>query len=312
MEKRLTRFRRWMLGYRERIRFSQEALHLGLAGCVGMIGAGINVGMIALIGWLESRSYAFGAEGSEARILVPITIGGVLAGLILWCGRRYLGRGSPSFLEAVALGDGRLPFRAALIQGASSICSIGTGAPVGREGTITQLSATFASKWGAVLSWPPYRMRLLVACGAASGMAAAYNAPIAGAVFAAQIVLGNFAMNLFAPLVFASVIAALFSRSIAGNDPLYDMPDLEFAVDTFPYFLLPGVLCGILAALFQKSLRSSERLFARTGLPLPLRLALGDSSSAVWPHGSRGCSATDSRRPTTPCRATRRWGSCWS
>ena len=77
-----------------------------------------------------------------------------------------------------------------------------------------------ASKCGQLFKWPPYRLRLLVGCGAASGIAAAYNAPISGAVFAALIVLGNFSMNLFAPLVFASVVATMVSRSFFGIEPV--------------------------------------------------------------------------------------------
>ena len=98
----------------------------------------------------------------------------------------------------------------------SSLVTIGSGGSIGREGGIVQLAATLASKWGQLAKWHPYRLRLLVGCGAASGIAAAYNAPISGAVFAALIVLGNFSMSLFAPLVFASVVATMVSRSFFG------------------------------------------------------------------------------------------------
>ena len=129
------------------------------------------------------------------------------------------------------------------MKAASSLVSIGTGASIGREGGITQLTATLASKWG---SWPNGRrigLRLLVGCGAASGIAAAYNAPIAGAVFAALIVLGNFSMNLFAPLVFASVVATMVSRSFFGIKPWYVVPPFEFtSVLQLPWFVLLGVM----------------------------------------------------------------------
>jgi chloride channel protein, CIC family len=92
------------------------------------------------------------------------------------------------------------------------------------------------------MRWQPYRLRLLVACGAAAGMAAAYNAPVAGAVFAAQIVLGNFSMNLFAPLVFASVVATMVSRSFFGIDPWYEVPTyVDFtSMRQLPWFLVLG------------------------------------------------------------------------
>ena len=90
------------------------------------------------------------------------------------------------------------------------------------------MTATVASGWGQLRKWQPYRLRLVVACGAASGIAAAYNAPIGGAVFAAQVVLGNFSMNLFGPLVFASVVASVLSRSFFGIEPWYRVPDFDF------------------------------------------------------------------------------------
>ena len=278
-------FYRRLLKWRERIRISQEAWHLALAGVVGLIGGGTNLVFISLIDWLsvlvDWLSFWFpffgGLAGEGQRnwgwIGIPIG-GGLLAGWTLHFGlRRRIRQGN--FLEAVFLGDGRLPLRAALVKGFSSLMSIASGASIGREGSITQLTATFASKGGQWFGWPPYRLRLLVACGAASGMAAAYNAPIAGAVFAAQIVLGNFAMNLFAPLVFASVIAAVVSRSFFGLGPLYEVPSFEFANNQLAWFLPLGALCGIASAVFQKSLRWSEAFFGKLRLPIYGRLALG-------------------------------------
>ena len=176
----------------------------------------------------------------------------------------------------VVSGDGRLPFRSALVRGLSSLVSIGTGSSIGREGAITQLTAMLASKFGQLAKWHPYRLRLLVACGAASGLAAAYNAPVAGAVFAAQIVLGNFSMNLFAPLVFSSVIASMLSRNFFGINPWYAMPGFDFTrVAQLPWFLLLGVFAGLLGVVFMKMLRRSEEAFESFSIPLYVRLALG-------------------------------------
>jgi len=253
---------------------------LALAGCVGLIGGGINLIFTFLADEFGTWAWSFPDTSesipSSVSIVLLTVFGGLLAGLVLHFGLHYIGRqGSTNFLEAVLVGDGRLPFRTAVVKGVSSLISIVSGASIGREGSITQLTATMASKWGQLLKWPPYRLRLMVACGAASGMAAAYNAPIAGAVFAAQVVLGNFAMNLFAPLVFASVIATMMSRSFLGQAPLYDVPSIEFTNDQLVWFLLLGVLCGLMTALFQKALRSSERWLGNIPMPIYLRLALG-------------------------------------
>jgi len=112
------------------------------------------------------------------RLLIP-SLGGLAAGLVLYWGLRLAGQQrSSNLLEVVVASDGRLPFRTAIVKAVSSLLSIGSGASIGREGAITQLAATFASKWGQLAHWQPYRLRLLVACGAASGISAAYNAPI--------------------------------------------------------------------------------------------------------------------------------------
>src|SRR5437667_2455709 len=207
-----------------------------------------------------------------ARLMTP-TLGGLGAGLVLYWGLRLVGQqGSTNLLEVVVAGDGRLPFRNALVKFVSSLLSIGTGASIGREGGITQMTATVASKWGQLAKWQPYRLRLLVGCGAASGIAAAYNAPISGAVFAALIVLGNFSMSLFAPLVFASVVAAMVSRSFFGIRPWYTVPAFEFTrVTQLPWFILLGILTGAMGAAFLKMLNRSEEAFKQLQWPIHIR-----------------------------------------
>ncbi|HEU5124568.1 MAG TPA: ClcB-like voltage-gated chloride channel protein [Verrucomicrobiae bacterium] len=273
-----------LLRIRQRIRFSEEAFHLVLAGGVGVMGGLVNLFFYYAT---ESVKYLFlrhpgdPAEiaemmGGVERVITP-AIGGLCAGLILFWGLRLVGQQrSSNLLEVVVAGDGKLPFRTALVKFFSSLMTIGTGGSIGREGGIVQLSATLASKWGQVSKWPPYRLRLLVGCGAASGIAAAYNAPIAGAVFASMIVLGNFSMNLFAPLVFASVVAAMVSRSFFGIKPWYTVPPFEFtSVMQLPWFIVLGILAGALGAAFLTLLHRSEELFKKIKAPIYIRLALG-------------------------------------
>lgn len=209
------------------------------------------------------------------RLAVP-SIGGLVAGLILYWGYRLVGpQGSSDLLEVVVAGDGRLPFRTESFKTASALVSIATGASIGREGGITQLSATLASKLGQFAKWPPYRLRLLVGCGAAAGIAAAYNAPIAGAVFASLIVLGNFSMSLFAPLVCASVVAAVVSRSFFGIEPWYVVPPFPpTAPLELPWFVVMGLLCGGVSALFLQFLRTAKQQFNRVKLPIYMRMML--------------------------------------
>jgi CIC family chloride channel protein len=278
--------RHWQraLRIREKFRFSEAAFHLLLAGGVGVLGGSVNLLFYYSI---ESVKHFFlrrpgdpveVAEMMEPwELLLTPTLGGLGAGLVLYWGLRLVGPQGPSnLLEVVVAGDGRLPGRSAIVKFVSSLLSIGTGASIGREGGITQLTATFASKLGQVAKWPPYRLRLLVGCGAASGISAAYNAPISGAVFAALIVLGNFSMSLFAPLVFASVVATMVSRTAFGIKPWYTVPPYEFTSMTqLPWFLCLGMLTGAVGAVFLKLLNRSEEVFNKLKAPIYLRLALG-------------------------------------
>jgi H+/Cl- antiporter ClcA len=226
------------------------------------------------------------------RVVTP-TLGGLCAGLVLYWGLRMAGPlRSSNLLEVVVAGDGRLPFRSGVVKFLSALVTIGSGGSIGREGGIVQLAATLASKWGQVAKWHPYRLRLLVGCGAASGIAAAYNAPISGAVFAALIVLGNFSMSLFAPLVFASVVATMVSRSFFGIRPWYTVPPFEFtSLTQLPWFVCLGVVSGAVGALFMKLLNQAEAAFKKVQAPIYIRLALGGLAVgliAVWYPGVWG------------------------
>ncbi len=277
--------RHWQgaLRWREKLVFREEAFHLLLAGVIGVIGGSVNL-FFYYAGELVQRLFlpqpidpvqAAEMFAPWQRLLVP-TIGGLVAGLILYWGYRLIGpQGSSDMLEAVVAGDGRLPFRTESVKTASALVSIASGASIGREGGITQLSATLASKLGQIAKWPPYRLRLLVGCGAAAGIASAYNAPIAGAVFASLIVLGNFSMNLFAPLVCASVVATMMSRSVFGMEPWYHVPLFPpIAGGQLPWFIVMGILCGGVSAVFLKFLRAAKQYFIRLKLPLYAKLGL--------------------------------------
>ena len=274
---------RQALVVRDRLRLSEETFHLLMAAVVGVLGALASVTYSICSGFTQWALLGRAGELVEIsqslppwqRVLVP-TLGGVGAGLILFLGLRLISNpGLTNLLEVVVAGDGRLRLRPALLNALSSLISISTGASIGREGLIIQLSSTLASKLGQLGALPPYRLRLLVACGAAAGVAATYNAPIAGAVFAAQVVLGNFSMNLFAPLVVSSVVAAVLPRAMFGTIHWYEAPAFEFTrLTELPWFLLLGILAGAFGAGFLRALRFSERMFAKLPLPLPARLGL--------------------------------------
>ncbi len=151
------------LRIREKIRFSEEAFHLMLAGGVGVIGGFVNVVFHKCIELSEMLFLQRVGEPENLaatstfwqKLLVP-TAGGAVAGLVLYWGLRLVGKQrSSNILEVVATSDGRLPFRASLVKGLSSLVTIGSGGSIGKEGAITDLAAMLASKWGQLAHWQP-------------------------------------------------------------------------------------------------------------------------------------------------------------
>ncbi|MEY2539256.1 MAG: chloride channel protein family [Verrucomicrobiota bacterium] len=210
------------------------------------------------------------------RFIIP-GLGGLIAGAILHFGIRWHGRVTTTdYMEAVVLGDGKISARRSLVKSLSSLFTIASGGSIGREGPLVQLASLVASLIGRFQKWTAPRLRLLVGCGAAAGIASAYNAPIAGAVFVAEIVLGSVAMEIFGPVAFSSVIATLTVRKFLGGNPLYDIPPFQLNEnwEIVPYLLL-GLFAGLLAPWYIRLLRASEQLGARIRAPVYLKMCVG-------------------------------------
>jgi len=211
-----------------------------------------------------------------ARIVTP-ACGGLIAGLLLVLARRAtVQKATSDYMEAIVLGDGRIPVAQTLARSVSSLASIASGGSIGREGSMVQLSALCTSLLGRFFKFPIERLRLLVACGAAAGLTAAYNAPIAGAFFVAEIVLGSIAMESVGPIIVAAVVANIVMRGLPGYQPVYEMPFFpDVAGPEVLLFALLGVLLGASAALFLRGLSASRTVFGKLPIALPWRLALG-------------------------------------
>lgn len=254
-------------------------------------------GMVGILGGLSSVLFrealdflTYGLTGHSGGIvdifsrlppwqrLITSTLGGVAAGLILYFGSKLAisRKHTADYMEAVVLGDGHLSFRTSLTKTLSSMFSIASGASIGREGPMVQLAALLASLVGRTRRWSIARRRLILACGAAAGIASAYNAPIAGALFVAEIVLGSIAMETLGPLLFSTVLATQTVHFLLGNAPIFEIPPfhLNSGLELLEYLAL-GVLTGLLAPWFLRALRGSEQLFGKTGLPVYWRTGLG-------------------------------------
>jgi CIC family chloride channel protein len=256
------------------------------AGIIGFLAGGSSVCFRKLtegVEWLLTRHTGeyvdtFAHLPLWQRLVTP-ALGGLLAGMTLLLGSRLNRRkSSTDYMEAIVLGTGAISSRASFVKCASALFTIASGGSIGREGPMVQLAAVLASlvgRWGKMTT---ARLRLLVACGAAGGIASAYNAPITGALFVAEIILGTLAMESFGPLVFSSVIATLTYRQFLGTGPLYQImtPSVELNSnwEILPHMLL-GLVAGLFAPWFLRGLRASEHLFSKTPLPPYARLALG-------------------------------------
>ncbi len=279
----LTRLR-WRAWLAERFRPSELQISLFLAGLVGLLAALVSIGFRHLSETLHTLLTGNAGGYVQTMRALPgwqrvatLGGGGLAGGVILWLGQRWLRKPQEGdYMEAIIVGNGVVSFRTTLVKCASALFSIASGASIGREGPLVQLSAMIASLVGRWRRIPPVRLRLLVACGAAAGIASAYNAPIGGALFVAEIVLRSLAMESFGPLVFASVVATLASRGFLGEAALYQMPALRLGSNwEMIAHLLLGVLAGAMAPAFLGLLRMSGSLFQKTRLPLPLRMTLG-------------------------------------
>ncbi|MGF6814242.1 CIC family chloride channel protein [Paraburkholderia atlantica] len=269
---------------------------VGIAGAFATVAfrKGIELLQLAITG--HSGSFVETARSLPwtVRIWVPAA-GGLVAGVFLLIAQRHADRHPHSdYMEAVAIGDGAVPVRLSLWRSLSSLFTIASGGSIGREGPMVQLAALASSLIGRWVHFDPPRLRLLVACGAAAGITSAYSAPIAGAFFVTEIVLGSIAMESFGPVVVAAVVANITMREFAGYKPPYEMP--EFPTVTGPEVLLfvaLGALCGAAAPQFLRLLDASKRTFRKLPVALPVRLAIGGlvvgiisvAEPEVWGNG---------------------------
>jgi chloride channel protein, CIC family len=222
------------------------------------------------------------------RILTPI-IGAALATLVVWIMRRStLDSRFEEYVEAVRLRNGRIPFLATAWRTASSAFSVATGAAIGREGSMIQFAAAITSWVGQQTPIRNLSLARQVAYGAAAAVAAAYQAPLAGAFFAAEIVLGEWAWNDVSPLLLASASGWIISRMVLGAGPLFPVAGRLHITPDLLWVLPLAVLLGASGPAYQKLLHLSR---AASRLPFALLwsgLAIGLLAlivPKVWGNG---------------------------
>ncbi|HIJ78208.1 MAG: chloride channel protein [Desulfobulbaceae bacterium] len=256
-------------------------LLMGLAVAVGA-GTGLAaVFFIRLISFIHNFSYGGAVEllpalGRWWFVIIPV-IGALISGpIIAYFAPEAKGHGVPEVMSALIMRGGRIRPRVALAKIFASALCIGSGGSAGREGPIVQVGSTLGSVAGQWLGLSDERLKNLVACGAAAGIAATFNAPIAGVVFAAEVLLSELQVSVFSNVVISAVSASIVSQIFLGARPAFVVPG--YAMHS-PWEIMLYVILGFIAALvgimFIRMLNASEDLFDRWQFPAYLKPALG-------------------------------------
>ncbi len=229
------------------------------------------------LGAAPGHLYEVAAELPAWRLVLSLTLGGLLIGLFihfLMPGRRY--HGVADVIEASALRGGRMSFRAGIGAALASAASIGVGASVGREGPVVHLGAALSSSLARRLHLSRSLTLTLLGCGVASAIAASFNAPIAGVIFALEVVVGHYALSSFAPIVIASVIGTMISRIHYGDFPAFIVA--ERTIVSFlelPAFALLGVVSAAVAIAFMYTVLMVSDRMAKLAVPGWLKPMIG-------------------------------------
>ena len=196
--------------------------------------------------------------------LIP-ALGGLLVGLYnAFVVKARPGHGLASVIKAVAQNDGVIEKKLWFHKSLTSVLSIGTGGGGGREAPIVQVGAAIGSTVAQLLRFSATRTRTLLGCGAAAGLAAVFNAPIGGVMFAIEVLLGDFSVKTFSPIVVAAVIGTVMSRSYLGSSPTFNVPEYSLVSNTeLLFYCILGILAGLSAVMFIKIYYAIEEWFQR-------------------------------------------------
>jgi chloride channel protein, CIC family len=245
-----------------------------LAAAIGLVAGLVAYALYKLIGlftnlfFFHQWSTTFRSVGSHHLgtwvILVPV-VGGLIVGVMAKYGSSKIkGHGIPEAMEAVLTNRSRIEPKVAILKPISAAIAIGTGGPFGAEGPIIQTGGAIGSLVGQVLHTTAVERKVLLACGAAAGMSATFNTPIAGVILAIELLLFEFKSRSFIPLVIASTLATAVHMQLLGAGPMFTVAAMDFGIPrALPFYLVLGPLCGLAAVGLSKTLYWVEDLFEK-------------------------------------------------
>jgi H+/Cl- antiporter ClcA len=217
-----------------------------------------------------------------AVVLIP-AIGGLIAGLMIKYGStRIIGHGIPEAIESVLLGKSKIELRVGVLKALSAAVTIGSGQPFGAEGPIIQTGGAFGSLIGQIISVTGSERRILLSCGAAAGMAATFGTPISAVFLVIELLLFEFRVKSLVPVAIASAIGAWMHIYLISPKPLFSTPIYNFGgINTLPFYVLLGILSGILGSALSRGLYRTEDMFRKLPLGQPWLPTLGGLAVGV-------------------------------
>jgi CIC family chloride channel protein len=255
------------------------AVVIGLGVAVVAILFRLAIGAVQWV-WLRDMSEHVASAAAAMPwwvILAAPTTGGLIVGL----GLQYFQPGRRTgavadVIEARVSGTENLGFWSGIRSAILTAISLGSGASAGREGPIVHLGATLATAVTRGMGLPETSRRTLLACGVASAVSASFNAPIAGVLFALEVILGHYATTAFVPIVIASVCGSILSRLWIGDVAAFEIPVYQItSYLEFPAFFILGIVCALVAVIFQFSLIGTDFFTRRLNIPFFMRPVVG-------------------------------------
>ena len=257
-----------------------------LAAAIGLIAGCLAYGLYTLIALLTNLIFyqRFGLNLPSLKnnplglwVLIIPALGGLIVGFMAKYGSSKIkGHGIPEAMEAVLVNGSRIAPRVAVLKPLSAAIAIGSGGPFGAEGPIIQTGGALGSLVGQFLHTTSAERKVLLACGAAAGMAATFSTPIAAVILAIELLLFEFKSRSFIPLVIASTLATAVRFRLLGAGPLFTIQAADFGIPgALPYYIVLGLLSGLAAVLFSNALYWVEDLLSRLPVDEVLLPAIG-------------------------------------
>lgn len=255
------------------------AFAVGIAAAYGALVFRVGVGKIQELSFgfhLEAIILQAGDLPWWQIVAVP-TIGGLFVGLLL----KFFHSGERAHaiahvIEASTLKGGRMSFKDGMVSTLIHISSLGFGSSTGREGPVVHLGATLGAWFSARLGFDRTQSRTLLACGVAAATGSLFNAPVAGAVFAIELIVGNLSLKAGAPIFVAAVTGTAIGRFYFGDSPAFEVPAQELiSLWEFPAFALLGVVCAAVAIVFMRTIFAVEKTVLKSGIPIWLQPVFG-------------------------------------